>query len=296
MANTGNRKAVRWLAGGAVLLFCAALVVWGIIAGWSVDVWSVVGTWVASVGTVAAVVVALLQSAQAREDAEAGAVEAERLRVADADAADARLVRELDAVRERAREDREAAQQRLEAELARSEELLTRELDAQRRQEQVATLPPIFEAIAEVAGFPWIEFKALKTHAGWRAQHTPINADQVAQSIADAGKPWLERLVALELVFTPAFVTLVEPEVERAVRTLYMDYRAVIGMAQNALNVVIGGVDQPDFDVVSEQFKKIHRQRKPLINLVRQHMLGLGPVVDPSTEVQPATQPVSGNP
>ncbi|WP_143545352.1 MULTISPECIES: hypothetical protein [unclassified Rhodococcus (in: high G+C Gram-positive bacteria)] len=286
MANTGNQKVVRWLAGGAVVLLCAVVGVWGIIAGWGVDVWSVVGTWVASVGTVAAVVVALLQSAQAREDAEAGALEAERLRVADADAADARLVRELDAVRERAREDRDAAQLRLEAELARSEELLTRELDAQRRQEQVATLPPIFEAIAEVAGFPWTEFKALKKHAGWRAQNTPLNAQQVAQNISDAGRPWLLRLVALELVFTPAFVTLVEPEVERAVRTLYVDYRAVVFMASEALDKLVGGLEEPDFEAISEQFSKIHGQRKPLINLVRQQMLGLGPIVDPSTEVQ----------
>lgn len=289
MANTGNQQLVGRLAVGAIILFCAVVVVWGVVAAWNVDVWSVIGTWVASVGTVAAVVVALRQSAQARKDADEAAAESERLRVADAAAADARLARELDAVRERAREDREAAQQRLEAELARSEELLTRELDAQRRQEQIATLPPIFEAITEVAGFPWTEFKALKRRAGWRAQRTPLNAHLVAQEIADACKPWMERLLALELVFTPAFVTLVEPEVERAVRVLYSDYRAIIGMAEEAMRVLVEGIEQPDFDAISAQFTKLHRQRKPLINTVRQHMLGLGPVVDPSTQVQPAT-------
>ena len=252
-----------------------ATVVWSYLDGWGASQWSSIGSWVAGAATLAAVWVALWQIKLARDDAAGAKTEADARLTRELDAADARLTTELTQARADAAAQMTAAASRQTEQLQKSEELLASELDAQRRMEQIRTLPPIWDAISNLAD-PFVQFRdeGLKRYA----THTP-KTETVVDHMKGNIKPWLDGLRDLEMVFTPALMTVSETNAQQAVTKLYEDTRKLLPLTRAAVRAAMVENREPDFTELNELRAQIHGQRKAMTNTVREHLSQVPPMV-----------------
>lgn len=252
-----------------MLLLLAGLVVgWGIGDGWGSAQWGPVAAWFSGLLTVVAVGVALYQTIMARRDTEIARAEAAK-QVATA-RADAEAQR-LQAVEERAIAEARHAQQ-----LQNSEELLARQLDAQQRSDQVATLPPIWAAIGRLQ-LPFQNFAAFLDD-DLLPLVLAVDRDAGAAELQRNMHPWMELLSDLELVFTPAQMIVGQPEVFDSLNDLYEETRKLQKLSNTLLldcNRTRRAPDTHEFRMV---FQRILQQRRVMIRLVREHLTQVPPL------------------
>lgn len=240
----------------------------GTIDGWGVAQWGPVAAWVSSFLTVFAIAVALYQAVMARRDADIARAEAaQQVAQARADAEDER---------ERAAEERSIAEARHAQQLAQADELLSRELDARRRSEQIATIPPIWAAIGKII-MPFNQYIDLLLHDIEDLYHSE-DKEAAAGKVGSVINPLLELLADLELVFMPAQMTVSEPTVFEALNDLYEDTRRFQDQIYAAINEAMAKGRSPDLTELQETHVRIGRQRKVITRLVREHLAQVPPL------------------
>ncbi|MDV7992089.1 hypothetical protein [Rhodococcus sp. IEGM 1374] len=236
-------------------VFCVVLLVSLIALGlignywhedWEAEQWGPVASWVASLATFLAVGVALYQTKLARDDAAQAKLDA-------------------------------AEQQRIEAdrhskELEAADERLSNELKASRDFEQLQTIPPIWQEIADLAeSFTRFKRTIVKAH---QIQPTTTAVEAFKEEVM----PFINGLKNLELVFTPALIMVTERHTENAVKKLYKDTRDLLRMCEGAIKTGARDKKLVDTNEMTEQMSKISKSRKPMINIARQHLNGAPPL------------------
>jgi hypothetical protein len=261
---------------GFTAVLVVSLVAWvisyGLSSGWNATQWGPVAAWFSGILTVVAVGVALYQTVMARRDTEIARAEAaEQVATARADAEAQRLY---------AVEERSLAEARHAQQLQNSEQLLSRQLDAQRRSEQIATLPPIWAAIMalQVPFSNLIDFLKHELPELAAVQDRPA-----AEKIQRQYESWMKLLGDLELVFVPAEMIVGEEHVYAAVNDLYEDTRQLSGISMALIEQGAKQQDAVDTAELEAVFARIVAQRRVMSRLVREHL----------SQVQPLTRKFS---
>ncbi|MCS4257997.1 hypothetical protein SAMN02799641_05878 [Rhodococcus erythropolis] len=164
-----------WIAA----LFLGMLLGWSFSDGWGATQWGPLASWFAGVATFAAVAIALWQTQLSRRDARQAKLDAAR-----------RLRQE---------------QTRHAIELRGANERLDRELNAQRRHQQLISIPPIWDAISEIAHPTQKTISQLK-----RATSGSPTAISRAN---DHYREWLPLSIRATTSFTTAFLIVDEPRI-----------------------------------------------------------------------------------
>ncbi|MDH6681050.1 hypothetical protein M2284_005293 [Rhodococcus sp. LBL1] len=213
---------------------------------WGPGQWGDAATWVAGIATSLAVIVAVWQTNNANKQARAAEKRAKE---------DARVMAE------RHRKEMEAADKRL-----------AHELDATRRIEQIRTIPPIWDAISELA-MPYVDFKEVMPKAH---QIAPIK--EAAEAFKEQVMPWINGLRDVEMTFTPAVMTVSEPHTQKAITDLYEKVRKLHDLTSTELEVTMKRKRAYDGEEISALFKEISQSRKTMTNTVREHLMQVPPL------------------
>lgn len=254
----------------------ASVVTHGLSSGWDATEWGPVAAWFSGFLTVAAVGVALYQTIMARRDTEIARAEAaQQVATARADAEAQRL---------RAVEERALAEARHAQQLQNSEDLLARQLDAQRRAEQVATLPPIWAAIGNLQQpfHNYVQFLEYDLVELVDMEDKQAAADKLEEAMM----PFQQLLMNLELVFMPAQMIVGEEHVFDAVNDLYEETRLLSEMCSALLFDNAYATSAPDTTELKACFTRIVQQRKVMTRIVREHLSQVPPLTRkfPGTE------------
>ncbi|MGW0252520.1 hypothetical protein ACWDYH_38435 [Nocardia goodfellowii] len=219
----------------------------GVRQHWGADQWGDLATWIAGVATSGAVLVALWQTRLARRDAEQARIDA----AAEVARVNAQFTKELEAADAR----------------------LARELDASRRMEQLRTISPIWVGLTAV-------HNAYVLHLKDGLRNGPVqNTDEaVAAWNANHALPYLTAMAELELAFSPALMLISEAQTQRAITDLYKMTRNLPPLVSAAMRTRLLEGREPDRAPIEELLKELLRQRKPITNLVREHLTEVPPL------------------
>ncbi|WEX02772.1 hypothetical protein [Rhodococcus sp. RCBS9] len=239
--------------------------------------WAAAGAWFGGIMTFGAVSVALWQTNLARADTAAAKVEADERLTRELNAADVRLLKELDRAREVASEQMASAEARHTAQLVKSDELLARELDAQRRAEQVRCIPPLWEEILALA-LPIQEFQELVTTVP-SLPRTVATAEKFMLGV----KPWMQSLASIEMGFNTPHLIVSEPHTLAALKVLYEDVRRLHQLSDDAITTAIREHVAPDMSELDRCYLKIIGQRNTMTETIREHLTQAPPLKQPES-------------
>ncbi|GAA1463484.1 hypothetical protein [Williamsia maris] len=183
---------------------------------------------------------------------------------------------DAEAQRIQAAEERRIAEVRHAQQLQNSEALLARQLDAQRRAEQVATLPPIWAAIGRLI-VPFQSYAAFLDDDLLRLVRA-VDREAAAAEVERNLHPWTELLSDLELVFTPAQMVIGEPHVFDALNDLYEETRNLQMLSSNLPLETFRTMTAPDTTELRAAFQSVVQQRRVMTRVVRDNLTQVPPL------------------
>ncbi|MGW5074033.1 hypothetical protein [Rhodococcus sp. NPDC004095] len=281
------------IAAVVVVVFLATYfsgVIW--FPRYTADQWAAAGGWAGGIGAVAAVTVALWQASQAKARAEADAVENKKIQ----GDLQKRHDDEIKDANKRLSDELAAAEERHQSQLKKSDELLTQELDEQRRMRQVDALGVIWNAIAAIE-VPANNMTVQLTRVA-NAQLRYLGADPGTPAYADieekvrrAGRDFEDTIqqfaptmMAAEISFTTAMMVVNEPNTLEALEKTYqafVDFRKIINASvQDSLGERIPA----DVVAINAAKSKLNKMRDPMIKTVREHLTRSRPLRKFDTE------------